>query len=176
MTGTSGVRNVARKTNAYLNSIVVTKIKHLLGTIVLLFVMFGLITWQVRSLTEAAHDSDRRDAALVAYQTQIDLYASDVRARENCLTAVTTREVLRARFEGILSTLDRYTDIIDLGASPEHDPLIVDLHETVATERTNLADDLKVLDPDKCPPMPKRPEFNPDLKLEELETTLNDSD
>lgn len=160
-----------QKTRAAMNAVVVTKVKHLIGTIVVLFVMFGLITLQVRSLTEANRANDVRDAALANYQVQIDLYSSQVVQRENCTAGVAIREVYRGRLIGIIDVLEQLADAVAVDR-PDDDPHVANLRAVVEAQREDLAVNLPPRRLEDCPPVPERPVFDPELQAADLDVDL----
>jgi hypothetical protein len=139
------------------NRTVTTKVKHLLGTIIVAFASFGFITWQVRALQEADRQQDLREAADATYEVDLRAYDVAVIQHHQCLARIETREQVRERFIASAEAKRRLVDVVAANTNNPDSPAIADLYAVVEAELEAIDAELPSLTAAACPPQPERP-------------------
>lgn len=155
MTPTSkGLPRAARSAMEVGNRRVVIKVKHILETIVVLFLVFGLITWQVSALSEASRQGDLREAREASYRAELVAYQIAEAQFEACQGRIETRVINRERFLAsnlaMRAIIDTYTPI------PAR-PVDVAVYLILDTELEAIITEIPLLDESICLAAPVRP-------------------
>ncbi len=155
MTPTStGLRRAGTSAKEMWDQRVVIRVKHLLGLIVVLFVIFGLITFQVGSLFDSSRRSDLQDVQLAAYQGDLNTYQAGLYQHDACLARIESRLIDRERFTAANLTLRAVIDAFDAGSD---DPRFATVYSILDSELEAITNTLPLLNPSICPETPTQP-------------------
>ncbi len=148
----SALRETGNKTKNILDLIVQTRVKHILGTIVVLFVCFGLLTYQNGTILNSTRASDLRDTNFATYQVQLDSYRTALTQYEACLTRIEVRSLYRERF---LVANETKVKIIDaFRGDGEPSPEQIEVYKILDDELAGINEEIPVLERSTCPPYP----------------------
>ncbi len=153
-TTSSGLRKAATGAREIWDRRVVVKIKHILETIVVLFVVFGLITWQVGTLLESSRQGDLRDARGEVYQAQLNTYQISLNQYEACQAQIEQRLIDRERFTASNLTLRA---VVDAFGADSTDPAFATVYSILDRELEAIINTLPILGRDICPEIPVQP-------------------
>lgn len=157
-TSSNDSRKVVTNARRILDQKVVVRVKHLLGVIVVGFIVFAMITFQIRTLGEGARRADFNAIALSTYQVELANYQTAATQYEACLARIETRDAIRARFFASANTKRQIIDII-LGDNVVSEPFIR-MYNIIDQEIADIETDLPSLILDEtCPPPPVAPEL-----------------
>lgn len=154
-TTSSGWRKAVTPAKKMLDQRIVVKVKHLLGVIVVLFIVFGMMAWQQRSLVNADRARDLAAVSFTSFQARQDAYQTAVAQYDTCLARIETRDAVRNRF---LASADTNRLMIDaISVDNPDSPVIQALYDIVELEIEGIQNELPSLPQDTCPSNPPKP-------------------
>lgn len=133
---------------------VVVKVKHIIGTIFVLFIVFGLLTWQNTARSEASRQDDLRGASEAAYRAEVVAFQVVDYQIEVCMARIDSRVVNRERF--MASNLAMRAIIDTYSPKPPRDVDQV-VYKILDDELQNIIDNVPLLDESICPVLPDPP-------------------
>ncbi len=148
----NALRETGKRTNEVLDLVVQTRVKHILGTIVVGFLCFGLISVQYGSILANNRASDLRDTNFATYQVQLDTYRTALTQYEQCLTRIEVRTIYRERF--IVANQTKVKIIDAFRGDREPSPEQVEVYRILDEELAGINEGLPVLERSTCPPYP----------------------
>lgn len=153
-----------------LDATVTTKVKHLLGTVAVAFIVVGLVFNAIQNNSDADRAGDARTASLLSYTADVRAYDAQVSLYEGCLSKVATRVIVRQKLIdqnestlAVATALRRVVELVDF--SIVIDPtlataLYAEIDDAIATVNKNRAaidTDYAEYPANECPASPPTP-------------------